>query len=537
MFEEFEQTARTVFESAQRRGMLIRNPDEARLRMLAVEEPVVRTTKYHSLAADSEPMSRAAKFTKNNIDTRFGRAEYDLLEEAKRWLGQTEIVSVDVQVGDGTEGITARLIVPRRFAHVAYGGVKLFRPTTTEKPSYQALMFFDDQFEANQGRPLPEKSITIRLAHSSDGRLVKIVRNSNYFGEWKKGVFAGEDFRAKLKGDAIFLHSGCRKDTLECVQGEYVTSYSLFVALSANGKTSTTCRVLARQGRERSWLIQDDGGTLSRDGRFRGFEAGGLFVKTDCLNAGEQFEAYYGCLKPHTFLENVCVTEFGSIDFYDLSRTSNGRAVIERRDFTHAANDINARRVDNLFIITRGSIIPAIAKLSHEEAAAFMVLGQSMESSAGDPTQAGSIKNEFFYDPFLAGDRAEHANLFYDILKANPHIHCYLLNTGCVGEGAFFRDIRLADTMAIIDAVLRRSLAEWVPSEATGMMLPRSVPAVDSILFRPEKLYPAADFEARQRALDIQRSEYVDGFPGLDPKIKEVFQKPSPELVPMAASG
>ncbi len=35
-----------------------------------------------------------------------------------------------------------------------------------------------------------------------------------------------------------------------------------------------------------------------------------------------------------------------------------------------------------------------------------MVLGQSQESSAGDPTQAGQLKNEFFYDPFISGDRS-----------------------------------------------------------------------------------------------------------------------------------
>ncbi len=203
-------------------------------------------------------------------------------------LAEEEIVSIDVEVGDGAEGITARLIVPRRFAHVAYAGQKLFKPTTTDNPTYQVVMFFDEEFERNKSKPLPQKDITIRLAHAADGRLVKFVRNSNYFGEWKKGVFAGENYRAKLKGDAIFLHAGCRKDTLENRHGAYVTSYSLFVALSANGKTSTTCKVLARKGHERSWLIQDDGGTLCRDGRFRGFEAGGLFIKTDCLNPGEQ---------------------------------------------------------------------------------------------------------------------------------------------------------------------------------------------------------------------------------------------------------
>ncbi|GIX01863.1 MAG: hypothetical protein KatS3mg112_0800 [Thermogutta sp.] len=154
----------------------------------------------------------------------------------------------------------------------------------------------------------------------------------------------------------------------------------------------------------------------------------------------------------------------GTIDFFNMERTSNGRAVVERRDFMHAAQTINADRVDNLFLITRGSTIPAVAKLTHEEAAAFMVLGQSMESSAGDPTQAGKIKNVFFYDPFVAGNRAEHANLFYDILKENPHIQCYLLNTGFVGEGESTRDIRLQDTMGILDSILRGGLDEWVYS-------------------------------------------------------------------------
>lgn len=525
MFEEFQQAARTVFESAQKHGSLTRNPDAARLRRMALEEPEVRETKYGSIVAESEPTSRAARFTRNNIDAPFGKAEYELLEQATRVLATEPLVSIDVQVGDGCERITARLIVPRRFAHVAYGGLKLFKPALTSDPTYQVIMFFDDGHEENKGKPLPEKDITIRLAHGRDGRLVKVVRNSNYFGEWKKGVFAGEDYRTKRQGDAIFLHAGCRKDTLEAAHGPYLTTYSLFVALSANGKTSTTCRILARKGRERSWLLQDDGGILSRDGQFRGFEGGGLFVKTDCLNPGDQTEAYYGCLQKETFLENVYLESDGGLDFSNLERTSNGRAVIERRDFMHAGDQINAERVDNLFIITRGNIIPAIAKLTHEQAAAFMVLGQSMESSAGDPTQAGKLKNEFFYDPFLAGDRAEHANLFYDILLANGHINCYLLNTGFVGEGSSYRDISLADTMGILDSVLRGGLEDWVLSAKTQLLIPRSVRAVDPNLMRPEKLFTAKDFELRQRMLDQQRADVMDRFPGLQSKIKGVFQK------------
>jgi len=525
MFEQFQQTAKTVFENARKDGRLIYNPDGAQLRAMTAEEPDVRETGYGNLVAESEPMSRAAMFTQNNIDKAFGEEERQLLKKTIECSAKEELVSIDVQVGDGAEGVTARLIVPRRFAHVAYGGLKLFRPAATDDPTYQVLMVFDEEFEKNKTKPLPEKSITIRNAHSPEGKLVKIARNTNYFGEWKKGVFTGEDWRVKQDGNALFLHAGCRKDALEAAHGPYQTSISLFVALSANGKTSTTCKVLARKGHERSWLIQDDGGILYRDGRFRGFEAGGLFVKTEGLNPSDQIEAYYGALKRQTFLENVHVDEDRVLDFFNMERTANGRAVIERRDFMHAGNNINAARVDNLFIITRGSTIPAVAKLTHEQAAAFMVLGQSMESSAGDPTQAGKIKNVFFYDPFVAGNRTEHANLFYDILKSNHNINCYLLNTGWIGERNYSRDIRLADTMGVLDSILRGGLEDWQLSEKTGFLVPRSIRAVDSIFLHPGRLFTSAEFQRRQQALDRQRAEHIDKYPGLHPDVKAVFQK------------
>ena len=523
MFDRFHKTARTVFENARDDGRLTRNPTSQELRTFALQEPQVRETAYGNIIADSEPTSRAAMLTKNNIDSEFGREEVDLLEQAEKCLKHEELVSIDVSVGDGTAGTTARLIVPKRFAHVAYGGLKLFKPTVTEDPTHQVIMFFDDEYEKNMARPLPEKSITIRLAFSPDGKLVKLVRNSNYFGEWKKGVFAGEDWRAKQSGDGLFIHAGCRQDYLELTHGDYGLQNSMFVALSANGKTSTSCKILARKDQEKSWLIQDDGGILQRDGSFRGFEPGALFVKTDGLNPREQQEAYYGCLKADTFLENVYTDEAGEVDFYEIERTSNGRAVIERRDFTHAGKDINVDQVHNIFLITRGNIIPALSALTHEQATALMVLGQSMESSAGDPTQAGKIKNEFFYDPFVAGSRTDHANLFYDLLCANPQINCYLLNTGSIGEGMEYHDITLNDTMGILDSVLRGGLEDWVVSPATGLKVPKTIRMVDTFYLHPERLFTHASFEQKQKDLDHQRAEILEQYPGLHPKVRSVY--------------
>jgi len=524
---QFVQTADRIRAKAIKEGRLTDNPSEEVLRLLVEKQPGVRKTIYGNYVAESEPTSRSAMFTKNSVDHPFGQKELELLAQCETALSRERLISIDRIVGNETSDITVRLIVPERFAHVAYGGGHLFIPPKrkVKEPDYQILFFADEAFEANKAKPLPEKDITIRLAMLPDGRYVKIIRNGNYIGEYKKGVFAAEDWAAKTRRGGIFLHAGCREDYLQSVHGDYRTVRTLLVALSANGKTTTTCRILARKGKERTWLVQDDGGTLMPDGSFHGFEAGGVFVKTEGVNPGEQPEIYYGLLKPETVCENVYVNEDGDFDFYNFQRTSNGRAVILRRDFMHASPYIDVDRIDNLILITRGPLIPAISKLTREQAAALMVLGQAMESSAGDPTQAGKIRSEFFYDPFVAGDLAEHANIFYEIIKGLPHLNFYLLNTGGIGEGEHYRDIRLESTMGILDSLLRGGLEDWVDSP-TGFQVPRAIRVVDDIYLHPEKVYSSSEFEEKQRELNKIRYEAVARLGNkLNANIRKVFNK------------
>ena len=259
------------------------------------------------------------------------------------------------------------------------------------------------------------------------------------------------------------------------------------------------------------------------DGSFHGFELGGVYVKTESLNPGEQAEIYYGVLKPGTFGENIFVTEDGDLDCHHLERTSNGRAVVQRRDVMHASHNIDVDRVDNLILITRGPLVPAIAKLTLEEAVAFMVLGQAMESSAGDPTRAGKIRTEFFYDPFVAGDRSQHANILYEILIGLTHMKYYLINTGGVGEGYAFKEIKLEYTLAILDSLLRAEIEDWVDS-GSGFRVPASVRMVDDIYFHPEMLYSRQEFEQRRRKADKLRHEAMEKVGGkLHPDIAKVF--------------
>lgn len=537
--KQFEQTADRVRKQALQEHRLMDNPSREELRLVVEKEHVVKKTIYGNLVAESQPTSRAAMFTRNSVDHPFGEEEKELLAQCERALARENLVSMDRIVGNEDSGTTIRLIVPERFAHVAYGGGNLFIPPKgkVEQPTYQIIMFADEAFETNRAKPLPEADISIRLAMLDDGRVIKIAKNSNYIGEYKKGVFAAEDWVAKTRRGGIFLHAGCREDCLQSAHGDYQTVRTLLVALSANGKTTTTCKILARKGNEKSWLIQDDGGTLMPDGSFHGFEAGGVFVKTEGVNPGTQVEIFYGLLKPETLCENVHVTEDGDLDFYNLARTSNGRAVIQRKDFMHASPYIDVDRIDNLILITRGPLIPAISKLTLEQATALMMLGQAMESSAGDPTQAGRIRSEFFYDPFLAGDRAQHANVFYGILEGLPHVNYYLLNTGAIGsrpldtaeldeEDTHYRDIRLEYTLAILDSLARGGLEDWTDSPS-GFMVPRSIRYVDDVYSHPEKLFGATEFEERQRALDRTRREVVVQYgDSLHPNIRSAFGEP-----------
>jgi len=526
---QFELVVKRIEEKAWSEGRLLSNPSDSVLKELTGKEPEAKETKYDNFVVESEPTSRAAMFTKNSIDYPFGEEELKLLAQAEKYLSREKLILIDRVVGNENSGISARLIVPERFAHVALGGGNLQIPTKGEidSPTYQILMFFDEAFEKNKSNPLSQKDITIRLSHLDDGRMIKIIRNSNYIGEWKKGIFAGEDWRVKLKKKGIFLHAGCREDYLLSAKGEYQTVRSLIVALSANGKTTLTCRILARKGKEKSWVIQDDGGTLAPDGSFYGFEKGGIYAKTESVNPKEQIEIFYGLHKPDTLLENVYVDKEGDFDFYNLTRTSNGRAVIRRRDFLHASPYIDVGRIDNLILISRGSLLPAISKLTPEQAAFLMVDGRAMESSAGDPTQAGRIRSEFFYDPFVAGNRAEHANNFYEIIKGLPHLNCYLINTGGIGEGEQYKNISVGDTLAILDSLFRGGLGpeDWL-SAPTGFQVPKAVRAVDDIYFHPEKLYSAGEFEERQKELNRMRWEAIEKVgSGLHQNIKKAFER------------
>ena len=462
----FKKAAEKIYCDAKKDGRLIEGKTLDEYKEIALQQEGVIQTNMGSVAADSEPMSRSAPHTRNNIDDPFGEEEEALASQAVECLSSEKIVCLDTIIGDGRDGVTARFIMPDDYAQIAYGVKLLFEDTpaarVVENPTYTIIFFSDDAFEPNKFKKLIDKDVSIRLwMGDKRGDQVKICRNSTYVGEAKKGVFQFESWRVKeIDKLGIFLHSGARVDhlwiyDLETERPELQERVAGVSGLTATGKTTTLCRKLAKLPKETSEMIGDDGGTLGFDGSYAAFEQGGLYIKTEGLDESQP-EILRASLSPDTFLENVAISRYPYIpDYKDTSKTGNGRAVIRRDSLGLASKSLRVDKVDYIFILTRNPLANVIARLTPEQATMQFIYGESIESTGGDPDQAGKFKRVFFLDPFIAGDRLEHAMLFYDIIKRN-RIRCYLANTGTIGEND--EKVTLRQSLSSYSDILRVQL-------------------------------------------------------------------------------
>ena len=462
----FKKAAEKIYCDAKNTGRLVEGKSLDELRELALMQEGVIQTNLGSVAADSEPMSRSAPHTKNSVDHPFGDEEEALAAEAVEYLGREAVLSLDTIIGDGRDGVTARFMMPVPCAQIAYGLKLLFEDTpaarVVETPTYTIIFFTDDSFEPNKFKKLFDKDITVRLwMGDKRGEQVKICRNTVYLGEAKKGIFQFESWRVKqIDRQGIFLHCGARRDNLwiydlETERPELQERVTGVSGLTATGKTTTLCRKLAKLPRETSEMLGDDGGIIGMDGSYAAFEQGGVYIKTEGLDESQP-EILRATLGTDAFLENVAISRYPyTPDFKDTSKTGNGRAVVRRDYLGIASKSLRADRLDYIIILTRNPLANVISRLSPEQATMQFIYGESIESSGGNPEEAGKFKRVVFLDPFLVGDRLEHAMLFYEIIKRN-RIKCYLANTGTIGEEDM--KVSLRQSLASYSDILRVQL-------------------------------------------------------------------------------
>jgi phosphoenolpyruvate carboxykinase (ATP) len=481
---------------------VVYNPTFDQLREFASHDEV--TTEFDSPSYVSKQKSRSADQTKNLVDDEFTEADWTAIEDALEAAQDRDLVCLDRQVGRHPEtSYTCRLFVPKTFARIALAWGKLLEPAAGD-PDFQTLQLpeWDDrEGERRRIRVLPEDGLTF-------------VLGSDYTGEAKKSFLRLFMYRAKEQG-GLGLHAGTKRVTVADEDGDLNTVGQAFLGLSATGKSTLTghgCWLDEPEGAE---MLQDDVCALLPDGQVTGSEGNGLYIKTDGLDPEEQPSLYRAATHESAVFENVCVEDDCTVDFDDTELTANGRAVILREHLDSAAEDIDLEGVDQVFFITRNPLMPPVARLTDRQAAVAFMLGESIQTSAGDPDAAGESIRVVGTNPFIIGPEGEEGNRLRDLVATND-IDCFVINTGSVGPDGV--DIGVRESVTILVGVARGSI-DWHHDDTVGLELPESVPGIDIEAFYPPDEYD--DFAAELASLRAERRAYLDAFDALDPDIKD----------------
>jgi phosphoenolpyruvate carboxykinase (ATP) len=272
-------------------------------------------------------------------------------------------------------------------------------------------------------------------------------------------------------------------------------------------------------------IKQDDVVLLMADGRAFGTEDG-FYIKTEGLEPS-QTVLWGAATHPTAAYENISVGEKGKVDFLDTSITSNGRGVVLRRYIQGTSDGVDLEKANKIVFITRrNDVVPVCARLTSEQAAAYFMLGESIETSAGDPTKAGQAKREVGTNPFIVGPEAEEGNRVLQILRENPDMHAYILNTGSIGAkaGSVGEKVTIKVSTEIMKQIAKEGI-RWEKDPDWGYEVPREVPGIDLGKYDPRSHYSAGEYAALVDKLRAERREWLAKFPGLDPVIPKAVEK------------
>lgn len=422
--------------------------------------------------------------------------------------------------------------------------VSIQRPDSVRLPYMWSKTMFED--EVGKGPIfniiyIPEWQEADRqiLVFPDEG--VTYILGTDYLGEAKKGFLRLAMYHAKKQG-LLGLHAGSKIIKAKDKKGKLKRYGMILFGLTATGKTTHACHdhELTGEG-EGIEVVQDDVIFWREDGSALGSE-NGPYIKTEGLNKDIQPILYHAVNQKDAVLENVFVDHVGKIVFDDLTLTGNGRAVVTRKDLLgKASKSIDLppiKELDGLivaFITRRNTVLPIASKLDPEQAVAAFMLGESTESSGGDPKRAGESVRVVGTNPFMIGDEAEEGNIFYKFVKKNPKTQCYLLNTGGVGEIIEETEdgvkvvkqkvtrVEIPEMAAIIRGIARGTI-EWVKEPYFNTMVPKEVEGIDMKRFDLSNFYSPEQIEIYINRLKKERLEYLKGFENLDPKVVDAVR-------------
>ena len=488
------------------------NPTPEQLRAFTEEMPECRISEYGNVNVQTQVLSRSAGNTyvvdRESSGKTMSREDYAKIAALQdAYIAENDMVQIDGWVGnDPTMRTRATLLMEKRYANVAGMQQKLYFPRDDgQEPEIQVIY-----------------TPGLRAVGYPDDRVIAVdlddyttrVLNSDYFGESKKGGLRMWNDIVYTKG-GLALHAGLK--VIPTADGDKVL---MIIGLSGTGKTTTT--FTTQNG---SKPIQDDFVGLMPGGHAYGTE-NGCFAKTFGLDADFEPSIHGAVVKSTTYLENVYQDDQGAVDFFNENYTKNGRAVFEMRDLMSYEDAQNVGTVDYLLILNRNeNLIPAVAKLSQEQAAAYFMLGETTGTSAGGAAEEGKFLRVPGTNPFFPLPHGLQGNRLLELLGTHP-IETYLLNTGRVGgkdDDDRSKKLKIPHTSACVRGIAEQSIT-WDEDPDFGYQVASAVPDIDDPeLLQPRRLYDRQgrldDYNAIVEQLKLDRVAHLQRFTELSEEI------------------
>jgi phosphoenolpyruvate carboxykinase (ATP) len=489
------------------------NPGVEELKNLALSQHAKRT-QYDSVAVVTKLKSRSANFTRTSVDGTLKDEDFDVIYRLKDYLKERKLIQLDLCMcpGGGALEMHCRLFVDASYAYLAYMAKQSLAPCTHPKAKPDLTVIDLPAWNNGDRRILVDHT-----------EWTTFVLGSDYYGEIKKAFLRMTMYRGKLAG-GLGLHAGSKRLLARSSVTQQVRPYGMLLfGLSGTGKTSLTCHSfdLNLPG-EKNFILQDDVVVLTADGRAIGTEGGGFYIKTEALTASDQPILYKAAIQPGTAFENVACNDKGIVDFMDTKDSKNARAIVRIKDVDNTSDNFHLDKVDAFVFITRHHLIPPIARLTPEQGAVAFMLGESIKTSAADPSAKGEPVREVGTNPFIMGDYGEEGNRILELIRKH-NIKCFLLNTGSVGRGDKKQKIKIEDSTSLLRALCRDAIA-WKKDPLLHFDVP------DTVFGEPlaprlnmHSVWPQSELEQEYQVVRKERETWLAQFPKLNRSVLEAL--------------
>ncbi len=499
------------------------NPSPQELKELTGRMPNARRTVFDNFNVQTRVVSRSKASTyvvtdhpENHSDQTITRAEGERIARLQdEYIACQEMLVIDGYIGNDPQyRVAARLFIEKSNANIAGMQQALyFDNEGAGGPDWEPeLMVIYTPNLKCEGYP-EDRVIAVDLEHG-----ITRVLNNDYFGESKKGGLRMWNALTYSRG-GLALHAGCK--VVPTSRGDQTM---LIVGLSGTGKTTTT---FTRQNN--SQPVQDDFVGLYPGGHVVATE-NGCFAKTFALDPKDEPAIHGAVTKPEAYLENVSQNDAGEVDFFDTTYTQNGRAVFRMSALGIAKDARELKKVNQLLILNRNeNIIPAVARLNREQAAAYFMLGETQGTSAGGKDEMGKFLRVPGTNPFFPLLHAMQGNRFLELLD-DAGFEVFLLNTGRIGGGAQderSKKMTIPVSSAVVKAIAEGSI-EWTRDPDFDYEVASAVPGVDDEeLLQPRKLYQRQgrmdEYDALVERFKAERADYFTKYPGLRDEIVQAI--------------